>query len=113
MTASPWRLAAAAAVLAILGFLTVRLVPIYLHNLELQRFVADISHRSAAATRSDDVLRAWVLNKANDLDLPVRAGNVDVQRTSDTVRVEVRYVVRVDLPLYTVNLHFYPGAGSQ
>jgi len=25
----------------------------------------------------------------------------------------VRYSVRVNLPLYTVDLHFYPGAGSQ
>ena len=28
-------------------------------------------------------------------------------------RIDVRYVARVDLPLYTVDLHFYPGAGSK
>lgn len=113
MKVSPWRLAAGAAVLAILAFLGVSLVPIYIHNLELQQFVQDVTHRAAASTNSDDVLRTWVLDKANDLDLPVKAGNVLIQRSGETLRMEVRYVVRVDLPLYTVNLHFYPGAGSR
>ncbi|MGA2591710.1 MAG: DUF4845 domain-containing protein [Bryobacteraceae bacterium] len=113
MTASPWRLAAAAVVLAVFVFLGVRLVPIYVHNLELQQFVEDVTHRAAAATSSDDVLRTWVLDKANDLDLPVKADNVQIQRSGEIVHMEVRYEVRVDLPLYTVNLHFYPGAGSR
>lgn len=113
MTASPWRLAAAALVLAVFVFLGVRLVPIYVHNLELQQFVQDVTHRAAAATSSDDILRTWVLDKANDLDLPVKADNVQIQRSGETVHMEVRYEVRVDLPLYTVNLHFYPGAGSR
>jgi hypothetical protein len=113
VTASPWRLAAAAVVLAVFVFLGVRLVPIYVHNLELQQFVEDVTHRAAAATSSDDVLRTWVLDKANDLDLPVKADNVQIQRSGEIVHMEVRYEVRVDLPLYTVNLHFYPGAGSR
>jgi hypothetical protein len=29
------------------------------------------------------------------------------------VRIDVRYFVRVTLPGYTVDLHFYPGAGSR
>jgi hypothetical protein len=41
------------------------------------------------------------------------ADNVRIQRTSDRVQIDVRYFVRVDLPLYTVDLHFYPGAGSR
>ena len=73
MTGSRLRQAAGFAVLAILVFLAVRLTPIYLHNQELQRFVEDVTHRASAPTSSDDVLRAWVLEKAADLDLPVVA----------------------------------------
>jgi len=29
------------------------------------------------------------------------------------MRIDVRYFVRVNLPAYTVDLHFYPGAGSK
>lgn len=113
MTVSRWRLVAGAAVLAGLIFLGARLVPVYLRNLELQQFVEEVTHRAAAATTADDVLRTWVLDKAADLDLPVKAPNVQIERTGDQVRIQVRYIVRVDLPLYTVDLHFYPGAGSR
>jgi hypothetical protein len=54
-----------------------------------------------------------VLAKAADLGLPVVADNVHIQRAPESVRIEVRYAVHVDLPLYTVDLHFYPGAGSR
>lgn len=113
MTVSRWRQAAGVAVLAVLVILGFRLIPVYLHNQELQQFVEDVTHRAGAPTSSDDVLRSWVLSKAADLELPVVADNVHIQRTADGVRIEVRYVVRVDLPLYTVDLHFYPGAGSR
>jgi len=113
VTTSRLRQAAALAVMAILVFLGVRLTPIYMHNRELQQFVEEVTHRAAAPTSSDDVLRSWVLAKAADLDLPVVADNVHIQRSAGSVHIEVRYIVRVDLPLYTVDLHFYPGAGSQ
>ena len=113
MTASRWRQAAGLAVLAVLIVLGVRLIPIYLHNQELQRFVDAVAHRPSAATSSDDVLRAWVLEKATDLDLPVVADNIHIARKAGGVHLDVQYVVRVNLPLYTVDLHFYPGAGSR
>ena len=113
MIATRLRLAAGVAVLAILVVLGVRLIPIYLRNRELQQFVEDVTHRAAAPTSSDDVLRSWVLARAADLGLPVVADNVQIQRAPESVHIEVRYAVRVDLPLYTVDLHFYPGAGSR
>ena len=110
---SNWRIGAGAAVLVALVVMGARLVPIYVHYIELQQFVEDVAHRPAAPTSSDDILRTWVLDKAADLDLPVRADNIQIQRSPESVRIVVRYVVRVDMPLYTVNLHFYPGAGSR
>jgi hypothetical protein len=43
----------------------------------------------------------------------VKQDNVQVIRSRDGVRIDVRYFVRVTLPGYTVDLHFYPGAGSR
>jgi hypothetical protein len=105
-TVSNWRVGAGVAVLVVLAVMGARLVPIYVHNIELQQFVEDVAHRAATPANSDDILRTWV-------DLPVKADNVQIQRSADSVRIVVRYAVRVDMPLYTVNLHFYPGAGSQ
>ena len=108
-----WRIAAGCAVLAGFALLSARLLPVYLHNLQLQRFVAEATQRSGIDTKSDDLLRTWVLERAADLQLPVKADNVHIQRQDGRVRIDVRYIVRVDLPLYTVDLHFYPGAGSR
>jgi hypothetical protein len=108
-----WRIAAAVVLLAGLALFAILFLPIYFHNLQLQNFVADVAARSDTASKSDDVLRTWVLDKAHELDLPIRADNVKIAHSADGMRIDVRYQVRVDLPGYTVNLHFYPGAGSR
>jgi hypothetical protein len=108
-----WRIITAVIVLAALAFFVAIFTPIYVHNLELQNYVADVTARPRVQANSDDVLRTWVVDRAHQLDLPIRADNVEIARSSDGVRIDVRYQVRVDLPGYTVNLHFYPGAGSR
>jgi len=108
-----WRIAAAIVVLAALAAFGALFTPIYIHNLQLQRYVADLTHRDGARSRPDADLRANVLKKAAELDLPVQADNVHIDRTGDDLRIDVRYFVRISLPFYTVDLHFYPGAGSR
>ena len=108
-----WRMVAAAAVLMALLAFAAMFAPIYYRNLELQNFVSGVAQRVENQTNSDDVLRTWVLDKAHELDLPVTEDNVHVIRSKEGVHIDVRYFVRVTLPGYTVDLHFYPGAGSQ
>lgn len=107
--------------LAGLIFFAVIFAPIYLRNQKLQSFVAGIPQRVETQTQageppSDDAVRSWVLDKARELGLPVKAGDVQVVRSRDNGRIQrvsAKYFVRVDLPGYTVDLHFYPGAGSR
>jgi hypothetical protein len=108
-----WRIAAAVAVLAALLGFGAMFAPIYAGNLKLQSYVAEITHRVNSQNEPDETLRQNVLNKARELDLPVKADNVHIIRSSEGLRIDVRYFVRVTLPGYTVDLHFYPGAGSQ
>ena len=108
-----WRMAAAAIVLTALAAFTAMFAPIYFRNLELQNFVSGVAQRVENQTNSDDVLRTWVLDKAHELDLPVKEDNVHIIRSREGVRIDVRYFVRVSVPGYTVDLHFYPGAGSR
>ena len=108
-----WRIAAAIAVLAALLGFGVLFAPIYAGNLKLQSYVAEITHRADIQNQPDEALRQNVLNKAHELDLPVRADNVHISHSPDGLRIDVRYFVRVTLPGYTVDLHFYPGAGSR
>ena len=108
-----WRIVAAVLVLAcLLGLLGV-FAPYYFRNMALQNYVSGLTHNSANQQKSDDALRGAVLDKAHELNLPVSEGNVHITHSGETLHIDVRYAVRVNLPGYTVDLHFYPGAGSR
>jgi len=108
-----WRIAAGCLVLAVLVFLAILFTPVYVRNMNLQNYVDGITHRAENYGKSDDVLRALVLDKAHELNLPVTEDNVHILRSEGAVRIDVQYMVTVRAPLYIVNLHFYPGAGSR
>jgi predicted membrane protein len=104
-----WRIVVAGIVLAAFVLFIALFTPIYVHNLQLQDYVAEVTARPGVETNSDDVLRTWVVDRAHQLDLPIRADDVKIARASGAVRIDIHYKVRVDLPGYTVNLHFDPG----
>lgn len=109
MTGVPfWRIAAGVVVLAGLLIFAGAFAPIYLHNLQLQNFVSALAQRPPAETQSDDLVRTRVLDKAHQLELPVRPDNIKILRSGNGLRIDVRYFVRVTIPGYTVDLHFHP-----
>ena len=107
-----WRIAVAVLILAGLVFFLATFTPYYIRNYQLQRYVSDLTRRVGSENRSDDVVRTMVLEKGRELGLPVTEDEVHVTHPPDGLRVEIRYAVRVDVPGYTVNLHFYPVAST-
>jgi hypothetical protein len=103
-----WRTAAGLLVLAALGLFAAVLTPIYVRSLRFHEFVSSLPDHVAMrdGSLSDALLRDIVLAKARSLSLPVTASNVQIVRTGGEVRIVVRYVVKVDFPGYTVELHF-------
>ena len=108
-----WRLALAIFILAGMVFILASFAPIYFRNLELQNYVSGVTHSAGSSSKSDDLLRTIVLSKARQLNLPISEDNVHIVRSHNEMRIDVRYFVRFNLPGYTVDLHFYPGAGSR
>ena len=108
-----WRIAAAVVILAGLAFLLAVFAPYYFRNLQLQSYVSGVTHSADGPPKSDQDIRSLVLDKARQLNLPIVEDNVHVSHSPDGLHVDVRYAVRVNLPGYTVDLHFYPGAGSR
>jgi hypothetical protein len=108
-----WRIAAAVVIFAGLLFFLAIFTPIYLRNMKLQNFVSDTAHRVENQTVSDEAVRSMVLQKAQELRLPVTDDNVHIIRSPGGMHIDVRYFVPVSFPGYTVRLHFYPGAGSR
>ena len=110
-----WRLAAGIAILAALVLMLGFLAPSYFHNLDLQNYVTGLTHGGSSQAAPDESLREEIVGKAHELNLPVSADNVRITRAADgrLEHIDVRYMVDVSFPGYTVKLHFYPGAGSQ
>jgi hypothetical protein len=95
--------------LAAFVYLTASLTPYLLADLRLQRSLEEIKR---SGERSPDALRSQVVERAKQLHVPVEASNVHVELSGGAPRITVRYQVRVDLPGYTVQLHFSPTAGT-
>ena len=108
-----WRIAAGVTVLLLMLLFAVVLVPVYIHNLQLQSFVASLTRSASSRSIDDDSLRGLVLAKAQSLHLAVKAPDVHIIHAADGTHVAVRYFVTVSLPGYTANLHFGPGGPSR
>ncbi len=99
---------AGAVLLLALALLAALLIPPYYANWEFRRYLQGESREAARSHDSDDLIKALVVDRAASLGLPMRLGDVRVSRARNSLRIEALYVVRVDLPAYSVDLHFRP-----
>ncbi|MBI4873835.1 MAG: hypothetical protein HY822_04285 [Acidobacteria bacterium] len=106
------RIGGAVVILAALALSAVLMLPPYLRNMEFQRRLEQLVQQADAATQPAEVVRIQALNAAAELGLPVRSGQVTVERAGGRYRIRVLYVRRMDLFLYTVDLHFRSSAGE-
>jgi hypothetical protein len=105
-------LIAGAAVLLILIGLGVALIPPYSRNWQLQSYVNDLVEDSSTSKRPAEVVRAQVVKKAATLGLPVSDDDVQVDISQGVLKIEVLYMVQVNVAGYAIDLHFRPGAGA-
>ncbi|MDQ6758839.1 MAG: DUF4845 domain-containing protein [Acidobacteriota bacterium] len=105
-----WRTAAGVGVLLLMAAIGVLLIPPYVENWKLQSFLNQMAQDPATAQKTPAILRANILDKAASLGLPVHTDDVRVTQSADGLKIEVLYIVRIDLPVYTVDLHFRPAA---
>lgn len=89
------------------------MLPPYLDNFKLQQSLDELVARPETAALSEEILRTEVANRAARLGIPVRPSQVRIARGAEGIRVEVAYLVRVDFPFYTVDLHFRPSAAAR
>ncbi len=106
------RLIAGTAVLLILLVVSALLVPPYVGNWRLQSYVNDLADDPATAKKPAEAVRTEVLNAAAGLGLPVHSDDVHVGVNQGAVKIDVLYIVHVNVGGYTIDLHFRPTAGS-
>lgn len=112
MTARAPRLIAGAAVFLILIGLAAFLIPPYASNWKLQTYVNSLTEDASVSKQPPEAIQTMVVNKAAALGLPVTADNVHVAVSSGSVKIDVLYVMQVNVAGYALDLHFRPGAGG-
>ena len=100
-----WRVGAGLAVLALLAVALVFLAPVYVHNLQLKSFLRETT------PVSDEMLQQALLNRARAMGLDIVPDHIQIHHPAGGP-AEVRYVIRVTLPVYTVDLHFSSTVGE-
>ena len=105
-----WRLVLAVLVLGAMAAVLLSLMPVYFENYQLGQFVKQLAR---APNAPDDALRAAVLKRARELDLPVDAGDVAITHAEGKSEIKTKYKVQMDFLLYQVDLHFHADAAGR
>lgn len=110
---SKWRVAAGVVILALLAGSVVVLAPTYYRHFRLEQSLEGLVSGEGAVDRSDEELRRQAVAGAVAVGIPLREDQIRVSRSGGALRIEARYIVRVDVPAYTVDLHFRAGSGAR
>jgi hypothetical protein len=104
---------AALLILVALGSFCALLAKPYYQNWKLQQHVEQIAFDPVRQSLPPEAFLADVAEQAARLGLPVSMDQIRVTKSEAGVYIEARYFVRIDLFLYTVDLHFRPSAGAR
>ncbi len=107
------RIAVALLLLAVFIVITARLVPPYFHDREFKAYIDDVASSPQSATLPVEMLRVRVIDRARQLGIPLRGDQVRVAREASVLKIDIRYVVPVDIYVSTVDLHFHARAGTR
>jgi hypothetical protein len=101
-----WRRIAGIGVLggfvAVIGLMT----PVYVDDMRLHRYVVSLEDAPGTAGTPDETILSEVVARAHELDLPVKPGDVHLVHSGGKLRIEMKYVVQMNLVAYPVDLHF-------
>jgi hypothetical protein len=91
-------------VLALVGLIAYRMIPVKVKAAEMRDTVVD--EAKSAGQHNNKRIRAAILAKAEQLELPVSDKDVIIERKHQNIRIEVTYTVPVEFPGYTYQWNF-------
>jgi hypothetical protein len=80
-------------------------VPVKVKSAEFYDYMDELAKFSAARATSDG-LRKGLMDRAQQLDIPLERKNIDIELSREKVRMKVRYTIPVEFPGYTYNWDF-------
>jgi hypothetical protein len=68
------------------------------------------------SNKTEDEIRSTIYKKAQELEIPIREDQINVQRVgsggSGSLSISVTYTVHLNLPYYPLDLEFRPASKS-
>ena len=89
----------------IVMLVAIKVVPIMINVGELDKEISVLADRANRREYHDERIRKDILAKAEKLDLPVTKKNIDIKRSSNRIKITVRYTVPIEFPGYTYMWH--------
>lgn len=91
-----------------------KILPVWVHAYQLQDYLRDIVFEAMSGKRTTvETIRKNILDRAQELELPVKPDDVKVDLTMQKIVINLDYRVPVELGFYTLNLHFTPSAENR
>jgi len=84
-------------------FVAWKMIPVKVKAAELRQTVVD--EAKSAGTHNDDRIKAGILAKAREDNLPVTEDNINIVRGNGEISVTVTYTIPIVFPGYTYNWH--------
>ncbi len=101
-------------VLGAMGFIAVKLVPVYVANYQFQDSIESESRFALAGypKKSIDDIRDDVFKKVQDLGIPAQESDIQVTVSNSNVDIALDYTVPINLAVYQFTLQFHPHADN-
>jgi hypothetical protein len=88
-----------ALVFVIAALVAWKMIPVKINSSQLYDFMED--EAKFAAGNSNEQLKKRIVEKARELDLPVKDEDCSVEKANDTIKMRCVYQVPVEFPGYT------------
>ena len=95
----------ALAVVGIGVFLGVKIIPVRISAYEFRDYVEQ-ECRTAALTHDDKKIAKNIMEKADDLELPLQRKNLQLKRSSSEMIIKAFFEMPIDLKVTTYNFHY-------
>ncbi|HZM70990.1 MAG TPA: hypothetical protein VFB95_11570 [Candidatus Cryosericum sp.] len=92
-------------VLVLTVYLGFKVVPVMVNAYAFRDYIEQEARFAALQKKDDEVIKR-VLRKAQELELPIKAKNIRVNRDQSHFDIAVKYTVPIETPVYTYNWDF-------
>jgi hypothetical protein len=84
-----------------------QLIPAYFNAFQFNDYIKQEVRFAVANRRTGDALKAKIVEKAHEYDIPVRTKDIRITRRGPSFTLELDYLIPVDLRFYKRDINFH------